>query len=121
MSDNEDDDGFFGDDDDGDVLPQRDNQALEAQLRNVGFLEAFEESKEEHLQRGFEDGYRQGFDASVRIGELLGEAALQGDAQVVTRIKEFLEQMGKSKSKPSVSQEELEQLELELKESRQEK
>lgn len=114
-NDSEDDD-FFGDDDDdeGDVLAEREIRAQEQQLENVGFLEAFEEAKEDKLQQGFEDGYTQNFDASVRIGELLGEAALEGDKEAVNRIRKFLNDMQKSQKKPSVTQNDLLQLETEL-------
>jgi flagellar biosynthesis/type III secretory pathway protein FliH len=106
------DDEFFGDDDDG--LSERESRAQEEKFRNMGFLEALEDSKEEQLQQGFEDGYQQTFDLSVEVGELLAEAALQGDTDIVKRIKTFLEKMERSDRKPSVTREELQQLRSEV-------
>lgn len=113
-NDDDDNDDFFGDDDEGDVLAEREIRAQEQQIENVGFLEAFEEAKEDKLQQGFEDGYTQSFDVSVRIGELLGEAALEEDKEAVSRIRKFLKDMQKSQTKPSVTRNDLLQLESEL-------
>ena len=107
------DDDFFGDDED--ALPDLDARAHEQQYRNIGYLEAFDETKEQKLQQGFDDGYRNTFYESVKLGELLAEAALQGDTSTVKRIKQFLENMVRREQRPSVTQEELRQLHDEIK------
>jgi hypothetical protein len=107
------DDDFFGDDED--ALPDLDARAHEQQYRNIGYLEAFDESKEQKLQQGFDDGYRSTLYESVKLGELLAEAALQGDTSTVKRIKQFLENMVRREQRPSVTQEELRQLHDEIK------
>jgi hypothetical protein len=75
------DDEFFGNDDDevdshrgnSDAMAKYDTRARETQFKNVGYLEAYEASKETRLQEGFETGYREVYDNSIRVGELLGE------------------------------------------------
>jgi len=42
----------------------------------IGFLDAFDESKDERLQQGFEDGYRETFDVSLRVGKQLGRTSI---------------------------------------------
>ena len=106
------DDDFLDDEHDG--LPEFDCRAIEQQNRSLGFLEAFEASKEDMLQEGFESGYQQTFDVSVTIGELLAEAAFEGNSNVVDTIRTFLETMDRNESKPSVTREELQQLHDEI-------
>jgi flagellar biosynthesis/type III secretory pathway protein FliH len=106
------DDDFL--EDDNDALPEFDSRAKEQENRSLGFLEAFEASKEEMLQQGFESGYQQTFEESVKVGELLAEAVLEGRTNVVDRIRTFLETMDRSESKPSVTREELQQLHDEI-------
>lgn len=83
-------------------MAERETRATEEQFRNMGYLKAYEDSKEERLQEGFEAGYKQYFDAAMKLGELLGEATspLQDDDvskekrenvnQVVRSIRSFL-------------------------------
>ncbi|GKY93055.1 hypothetical protein MPSEU_000273800 [Mayamaea pseudoterrestris] len=47
--------------------------AVQRQFHTLGFHEAYEDAKDSLLQEGFETGYRQNFEAAVRIGQLLGE------------------------------------------------
>ena len=106
------DDDFLEDDEDG--LAEFDCRANEQQNRSLGFLEAFEASKEDMLQEGFESGYQQTFEVSVTIGELLAEAVFEGNTKVVDRIRTFLETKDRSESKPSVTREDLQQLHDEI-------
>jgi flagellar biosynthesis/type III secretory pathway protein FliH len=106
------DDDFL--EDDNDAMPDFESRAKEQQNRSLGFLEAFEASKEEMLQQGFESGYQQTFEESVKVGELLAEAVLEGKTKVVDRIRTFLETMDRSESKPSVTREDLQQLQDEI-------
>lgn len=78
-------DDFFGDEEDctdrnqvsSDSMAQHETHAREEQYRNIGYLEAFESSKEVRLQEGFEDGYREVYDVALRVGELLGVVVAQ--------------------------------------------
>jgi len=89
---NEKDDDFFGDleDDDhvhqyteemnslyptGDGLSMHDCRANQARFRTMGYHEAYEITKDDELQKGFEDGYRQSIDVSFQIGERIGAIA----------------------------------------------
>lgn len=56
-----------------DCLQVAESTAIERQFRNLGFHEAFEEYKDSLLQEGFEAGYRETFEAAVRLGHLLGK------------------------------------------------
>jgi hypothetical protein len=58
-------------------LARADAAALAERFRNVGFHETYEEYQEVRLQEGFEAGYRETFDVSVRIGEILGNLAMK--------------------------------------------
>ena len=72
-----DDDEFFGaeDDDDGCGLAGHEAQARDARYQNIGYLEAYDEHKEVRLQDGFEAGYQELHDISLRLGQLLGQLA----------------------------------------------
>ena len=76
-----DDDEFFGSQGDdanefGD-MEQREIHARHHRLKTVGFLDAFDESKEELLQEGFETGFLESFEGGKVVGRLLGRAATQ--------------------------------------------
>lgn len=79
MASHHDDDEFFGDqedlddDDYGGLLGEREHLARQNELHNVGYLESYEEHKETRLQEGFQTGYKESFEASLRIGKLLGQ------------------------------------------------
>jgi len=51
-------------------------RATEDRFRTIGYHEAYDQSKEERLQEGFEAGYRDSFDAAFRVGEILGREAM---------------------------------------------
>ena len=106
FSDDDDDD----DDDDKDALSEFESRAQGQQFHNLGYLEAMEESKDQMLQEGFQDGYQNVFDVSVKIGELLAEATFDNCPQVVGVIKTFLEKMERSEERPSVTFVDLEEL-----------
>ena len=103
-------DEFFGEDE-SDGLRESDLRAQEHQFHNMGYLQAFDESKDELLQNGFEVGYSQAFGVSMRLGEMLAEAALNGNNQIVTRIQNFLREMKNGGGK---SEQDIRNLEAEL-------
>ena len=80
-SDNSDDD-FFGSQTDGETsfgdMGKHELRARHHELQTSGFLDAFDESKEELLQEGFEAGFLESFGAGKKIGNLLGRAATVG-------------------------------------------
>lgn len=45
------------------------------ELKNVGFLDAYDEFKESRLQEGFEFGFLESFEAGKIIGKMIGEVA----------------------------------------------
>ena len=53
------------------------SSATAQRFRNIGFHETYDQSKELKLQEGFEAGYRDSFELSTKIGELLGKAAME--------------------------------------------
>ncbi len=76
-----DDDEFFGAQDDeenengfGDMGKHEEN-ARHHRLKTASFLDAFDESKEELLQEGFEAGFLESFSSAKLLGQLLGMAA----------------------------------------------
>lgn len=78
------DDEFFGaqhEEDEGCAdfgdMAKHETQARHHQLRTSGFLDAFDESKEELLQEGFEVGFLETFEPGKRLGLMLGKAATQ--------------------------------------------
>lgn len=71
-----DEDEFFGSqEDEGEfgALGQRDNLAKDHELKTIGYVEAYDETKEMLLQEGFEAGYRETYDAALRVGQLFGK------------------------------------------------
>lgn len=81
VDDNDGDDDFFGPQSDNDGNAQNEFgsmgahefQARENELRNIGFVDAYDEYKESTLQEGFEAGFQETFEASILLGKLLGE------------------------------------------------
>ena len=86
----DDDDDFFGGQDEGtgqrrcedghelhSGLAVAESAATAQRFRNLGYHESYDESKEVNLQKGFEEGYRNSFGVSMRIGQLLGNAAME--------------------------------------------
>jgi len=83
-------DDFFGSEDD-DSKPQRctDGHDLDSGLaiaeasaatehfRKLGYHEAYDATKDERIQEGFDKGYKDAFEVSSRIGESLGRATMQ--------------------------------------------
>lgn len=81
-NDDDGDDEFFGaqdEEDDGDFgdMAKHEIQARHHQLRISGYLEAFDDSKEELLQEGFEAGFLETFELGKSLGLMLGKAATQ--------------------------------------------
>ena len=89
----EEDDDFFGsgdgdDDDDGNercLLAEQESKAISAQLSNVAYLDAFEDTKESRLQEGFESGYRDVFELALRLGCRLGGLSAESKFQELQR------------------------------------
>ena len=77
----EEDDEFFGSqDDDGDgfgALGERETVARQQELQTLGYVEAYDETKDSLLQQGFEAGYRETHNAALRLGNLLGRIAAE--------------------------------------------
>lgn len=138
-----DEDDFFGNQDEhvvegallpsshcSDGLAEREWRATNEQFRNVGYLQAYDESKEERLQEGFEAGYKQCFEKAMRLGEVLGEVTSpllmqenvshekrqQQVNQVVQSIRLFLTHVQTNESDENLSTESLESLTEQLSE-----
>mmetsp|Transcript_50629 Transcript_50629/g.107879 ORF Transcript_50629/g.107879 Transcript_50629/m.107879 type:complete len:178 (+) Transcript_50629:94-627(+) len=47
-------------------------RSREESVRNLSYLDGYDETKEEKLQDGFSEGYRQSFNDALRIGRRLG-------------------------------------------------
>jgi hypothetical protein len=137
-----DEDEFFGDQEENDDnvhtssssyygrLGDQEVLARENEMKNIGYLEAHEETKEQRLQEGFEAGYRETFDAAMRVGKLLGQATArarlhqeqqeENDAWQVAmarRVREFsiqFEARPKDEPRNMNASQELEDLEVEL-------
>jgi hypothetical protein len=56
------------------ALPERERLAKQSDLETVAFLDTFDEYKESKLQEGFEFGVTETYDTARRIGKLLGKA-----------------------------------------------
>jgi hypothetical protein len=137
-----DDDEFFGnqEEDDDEVhtsssyyggLGDQERLARENEMKNIGYFEAHEETKEQRLQEGFEAGYRETFDAATRVGQLLGQATARArlnnnpeqeehearQMAMARRVREFsiqFEARPKDEPRNSNASQELEDLEVEL-------
>lgn len=82
-------------------LGQQEAKSQEEHFWKIGYHEAHEESCNEKLQEGFEAGYRNSMEGSMRLGELLGRHAFKGIKKVghgnggsgapVWALKEYLE------------------------------
>jgi hypothetical protein len=82
--DDDDDDDFFGSqEDEGDfgALGQHDDLAKDHELKTIGYVESYDETKETLLQDGFEAGYRETYEAALRVGRLFGK--LSADTQLL--------------------------------------
>lgn len=64
-------------------LAHHESRAIQESFRNIGYHEAYDESKEVKLQEGFEAGYREVIDVSVRIGKILGEVSTKSILNLV--------------------------------------
>lgn len=65
-----------------DSLSKRDNNAQEENYRNIGYHEAYDLHKEERIQEGFEDGYREHLDIATKLGEVLAKSILSSRIDV---------------------------------------
>jgi flagellar biosynthesis/type III secretory pathway protein FliH len=70
--DDDDDDEFFGSQDDCNMAIHELN-AKNNEIKNIGFLNAYDEFKESRLQEGFEKGYLESFEIGKMIGKMIGE------------------------------------------------
>ena len=57
---------------DGGGLAGHETRANEAAFRKMGYLEAYDATREERLQEGFEAGYREAVDVAASVGMRLG-------------------------------------------------
>ena len=74
------DDEFFGNQDEGGDyggLGQHESTARGQELRAIGYFESYDETKETLLQEGFEAGYREIYDAALRLGVLFGKLSAE--------------------------------------------
>jgi hypothetical protein len=72
-NDNDDaDDDFFGSQEDCHMALHEVN-AKNNEIKNIGFLNAYDEFKESRLQEGFEKGYLESFEIGKMIGKIIGE------------------------------------------------
>ena len=55
--------------------------ATAERFRTLGYHETYERTKDIRLQEGFEAGFRENFDVAMRVGELLGRAAMQAKVE----------------------------------------
>lgn len=69
-------DEFFGNDDDSDGLAVAQDTALQEEFTNLGFHESFDNARNLSLSTGFREGYTQVYEQTVEIGRLLGRVAL---------------------------------------------
>ena len=114
----EDDDDFFGsqqdDTNDFGALAQHETLAKERDLAAIGYFESYDENKDERLQDGFEAGYRQAFDISMRIGEVFGQmiahaefedddTALEQSSGISQRLHHFLTAFQNGANDPNVN------------------
>ena len=87
-NDDNDEDEFFGnqDDDNDDTcairgefgsLGHHENLAKNEELKTIGYLESYDETKELLLQKGFEMGYREAYNLSKSLGEKFGNMIAQ--------------------------------------------
>jgi hypothetical protein len=65
-----------------DSLSKRDNNAQEENYRNIGYHEAYDLHKEERIQEGFEDGYRDHLSIATTLGEVLAKNILSNKIDV---------------------------------------
>jgi hypothetical protein len=71
------------------VMAQRETLAKKDELKKVAFLDAYDEYKESKLQQGFEAGVLETFDVSTRIGKILGKVTTLQKLQQRSRSLEF--------------------------------
>jgi hypothetical protein len=69
-------------------MGKHDQRAKHHELKTAGFLDAFDESKEEQLQEGFEAGFLESFGAGRTIGKLLGRASTTASLFAVSSMTE---------------------------------
>lgn len=137
----DDEDEFFGNDKDDDDensdildLADRESRAKEEELKKIAYVEGYDDNKETRLQEGFEAGYKETFEAAMRIGEFLGKSRARtkfsADADhtsieskdasinIALRIRQFLKTFEETATRESdEARQELEQLFRELQES----
>ena len=69
---------------------ERDYTAQESSIKTLSYLDGFDETKEEKLQDGFCDGYKQTFGDAFRIGQRLGSlSAIVAVAESLTLRQEL--------------------------------
>jgi len=122
------------------ALGRHETRAHRRDVAALGYVESYDDTKEVRLQEGFEAGYRQTFDASLRVGDLFGQwmaraellddnnndndkdnqqdAIKQQSSTISRRLHEFLIAFQRGSIDPTVVQESLAALEEEMKQAR---
>ena len=86
------DDDFFGSQEEGKsefgALCQHENLAKGNEFQTLGYFESYDETNEILLQEGFETGYRQTFEAALRLGKHFGKLSAQNELVAVDNAPE---------------------------------
>ena len=86
------DDEFFGsqteDEAEFGALCQHENLAKGNEFQTLGYFESYDETNEILLQEGFETGYRQTFEAALRLGKHFGKLSAQNELVAVDNAPE---------------------------------
>jgi hypothetical protein len=76
-----------------------DYQSQESSIKTLSYLDGFDESKDEKLQDGFCDGYKQAFGDAFRIGQRLGSLSAIVAVAESQRLRQDLQQSKNDVSK----------------------
>ena len=100
--DDDDDDDFFGSQDDCNMALHELN-AKNNEIKNIGFLNAYDEFKESRLQEGFQKGYLESFEIGKMIGEMIGEITTLEKATNKRRLENVSSSTASSATSTSIS------------------
>ena len=100
--DDDDDDDFFGSQDDC-TMALHEVNAKNNEIKNIGFLNAYDEFKEARLQEGFEKGYLESFEIGKMIGEMIGEITTLEKATTKIRLENVSSSTASSATSTSIS------------------
>ena len=100
--DDDDDDDFFGSQDDC-TMALHEVNAKNNEIKNIGFLNAYDEFKEARLQEGFEKGYLESFEIGKMIGKMIGEITTLEKATNKRRLENVSSSTASSATSTSIS------------------